>query len=117
MAANLSPEDRPTLKAMVNLDMVGVGDEWRVIGSPELIEVALGEAKELGIAASPFQLSANLGSDHQSFIQVGIPAVFIHRLDDPRYHTPEDRPSFVDPQALEGAGRLGERLLERLAAP
>lgn len=116
MVQELTARERASLRAMINLDMVGVGSEWVVTGSSDLVDLALQEAQGLSIDVRPFQLSVQLGSDHQSFIKAGISAVFIHRRDDPNYHTAQDRAVFVDPQALADAGRLALRLIESLAA-
>jgi aminopeptidase YwaD len=115
LVKRLSEAERRNLKAMVNLDMVGVGSEWLLIGTPRLTELAEAEAEALGIRARVGSIPANTSSDHASFIAAGIPAVFINRSDDPLFHTPQDVSSRVRPQALEEAGRLTQRLVEVLA--
>ncbi|MBI2887554.1 MAG: M20/M25/M40 family metallo-hydrolase [Chloroflexi bacterium] len=115
----LSPEDKSYLKAMINLDMVGVGDRWRVSGSESLRELLTQSAAGLGVSVQVLQSGQRTGggSDHASFLQAGIAAAFIHRQEDPNYHTAEDKADFVDPQALETAGRLAVELIGQLKVP
>jgi aminopeptidase YwaD len=115
--ASLSADDRQVLRGMVNLDMVGVGDQWQLIGSKELVEEVDGEAAGLGLDPVPTELPPGLGADLNSFIAADIPAVLIHRFDDPRYHSAEDQPQFVEPQALEEATELTLLALSVLGRP
>jgi aminopeptidase YwaD len=55
-------------------------------------------------------------SDHASFLDAGIPAVFFYRSEDPRYHTAGDRAEYVEAANLEAAGHLTTRLLNMIAA-
>jgi Zn-dependent M28 family amino/carboxypeptidase len=45
-------------------------------------------------------------NDHASFLAAGVPAVFLYRVEDPNYHTADDRAEFVDPNALAQAGTI-----------
>jgi hypothetical protein len=81
---------------MINLDMVGVGEAWRFGGSDDLVQDALGAANDLGERALPLRGPLSQASDHASFINVGVPALFLYRTDDPNYHTANDRSEFVD---------------------
>jgi aminopeptidase YwaD len=110
--AALTSQGQPSLQAMVNLDMVGVGSEWQLTGSPSLVEKIDQEATALGL--NPVPTEPHLSSDHVSFINAGIPAIFIHRFEDPHYHSELDRAEFVEPQLLEEAAKLA---LLALAAP
>lgn len=113
----LTPEQRQAIRGMVNLDMVGVGDRWRISGSEALVGYVGEVAQALGIAVqlAPGGRGTGGGSDHASFLQAGIPAVFFYRMDDPNYHLPTDQAQFVDPAALEQAGKMVVGLVERLA--
>lgn len=114
--AVLSAEAHRALRAMVNLDMVGVGTAWHAIGSPELVNLMTDVARAAEVLVTPSDLPPGTGSDHASFIERGIPAVFLHRVEDPNWHTAEDRAVYVDPQALEEATRLVVAFLLRLDA-
>jgi len=108
-------QGQPSPQAMVNLDMVGVGDEWQIMASPSLLEKIDQGAAALGLDLVPTE--ARPSSDHLSFMEADIPAVFIHRFEDPRYHTEFDRAEFVEPQLLEEAAKLTLLALGELAGP
>lgn len=114
--SQLSPEERAHMVAMFNLDMVGVGDELLFAGDQRLVDLARQEATYLAQPSSVLRGAQAGGSDHVSFLQAGIPAVFVYRADDPRYHTAADRAEFVDLTNLQVAGRLVVGVLEQLAA-
>jgi aminopeptidase YwaD len=107
---------RQTVRAMLNLDMVGVGNEWRIAGDEALVAQARAVAAALGVEAR-FAQAAGASSDHESFARVDIPVLFLHRTPDPNYHSPRDLPEYVEPDALAVAGQLTLGVLERLAAP
>jgi aminopeptidase YwaD len=115
--ADLSPDERQALEGMINLDMVGVGDQWQLIGSEELVTEVDSEAASLGLDPVPAELPSGLGADQNSFIGAGIPAILIYRSEDPRYHSAEDQAQFVEPQALEEATELTLLALRLLAEP
>jgi aminopeptidase YwaD len=106
-----------SLRAMINLDMVGVGDQERFSGAAHLVDLASEVADAIGFVNYTTNAgSAGGGSDHASFDRAGVPLLFIYRSDDPNYHSPRDRAEFVDPDALALAGRLAIGVLDRLAA-
>jgi aminopeptidase YwaD len=113
--ATLTSQDQPSPQAMVNLDMIGVGTEWQLMGSPSLVEKIDQEATALGL--DPVPTDPHLSGDHVSFMDAGIPAIFIHRFEDPHYHTENDRAEFVEPQLLEEAAKLTLLALAALASP
>jgi aminopeptidase YwaD len=113
--ASLDPEERARLRAVLNFDMVGVGDEnWLLVGSPELTQKASALAQSLGMEVQAGNLPSNTSSDHASFIAAGIPALMLHRQDDNLLHTPQDVVDRVRPELLEEAARLGVSMLESL---
>jgi aminopeptidase YwaD len=113
----LSPDERQALQGMVNLDMVGVGDQWQLLGSDELVAELDAEAASLALDPVPIELSPRSSSDQNSFIGGDIPAILIHRFDDPRYHSAEDQVQFVEPRLLEQATELTLLALRLLAEP
>jgi aminopeptidase YwaD len=113
--ASLASQDQTSPQAMVNLDMVGVGDEWQLLGSSSLVEKIDQGAAALGL--DPVPTEPNLQSDHVSFMDAGIPAVLIHRVEDPRQHTESDLTEFVQPQLLEEAAKLTLLALPELPIP
>jgi aminopeptidase YwaD len=105
------------LKAMLNFDMLSVGDTWPLIGSPEVTDIAVVEAQELGV---PYKVSRtlpdNLGSDQASFAQAGVPAMIFNCFCDANYHTAEDKFEFVSETRLAEAGIMGLGMIETLLA-
>jgi len=113
----LNADERAALRGMVNVDMVGVGDQWQLFGSEELVAEVDAEAASLGLDPVPAEAPTGLSSDYRSFMDADIPAVLIHRVDDPRYHSSEDRAQFVKPQALQEAAELTLLTLRLLGQP
>ncbi|MFN8522348.1 MAG: M20/M25/M40 family metallo-hydrolase [Chloroflexota bacterium] len=114
--STLSEAERSNVVAMINLDMVGVGTVSRFGGSDHLVRSAMAIAGELGQSSRPLGDGTLTGaSDHSSFQRAGVPAVFIHRSEDPNYHGPNDRADLVDPENLHIAGEIALRLIRRLA--
>ena len=112
----LSQESREATLAMINLDMVGVGDRLSFGGDAELVELAIRKAGELGIVAHQLRGGAGSASDHASFQAVGIPSLFVYRSEDPRYHTADDRAEYVQRENLAIAGSIVLDMLDELAA-
>ena len=117
----LTSDEKGRLTAMINVDMVAVGPTLAFAGAEDLVTRALGIADRLQIAkVTRLTAQRTAVSDHVSFISAGLPAIFIHRPDDPNYNTAQDRAQFVKIDALQSVGavslRLIEQLLERQAA-
>jgi aminopeptidase YwaD len=112
---HLSEADRQALRADINLDMVGVGDQWRFGGSNDLVQLALGAANDLGQRALPLSGPLVGASDHASFLTAGVPAVFLYRVEDPNYHTAGDVASLVDANALGQAGAIAIAIAEQVS--
>ncbi len=113
---SLTPVEQETLEAMLNFDMVGVGTQWFFAGSPSMTDLAAAQADERDLdyvvgGSSP------VGSDHASFINADIPAVFFHSffevpIDDPRYHTAEDWAEHVQPTRMAGIAEVGLAVID-----
>ena len=113
---SLTTAQRVGIKAMLNLDMVGVGnDTWALIGDRDLQQAAAEVAGGLGIDAQASGLPSSASSDHASFRDAGIPALMLHRLTDNLLHTPQDVSDRIRPELLEQAARLSVAFLEKLA--
>jgi aminopeptidase YwaD len=113
----LPSADLEAMEAMLNFDMLAVGDTWPLIGSPAVTDVAVVEAQELGL---PYRVSStlpeNIGSDHASFAQAGVPSMIFNCFCDPNYHTSEDKFDFVSEARLGEAGLMGLGMIETLLA-
>lgn len=101
---------------MLNFDMVGVGDRPMVGGSAELVDLAVASADQNGTRVGRLGGGALEQSDQASFLDANIPAIFLHRSDDPNYHTSEDRAKYIDADHLAAAGQLALSLLDRIAS-
>jgi aminopeptidase YwaD len=112
----LRPQEREQITAMLNFDMVGVGDRPMVGGSAELVDLAVATAEQNGTRLGRLGGGALERSDQASFLDANIPAIFFHRSDDLNYHTVEDRAKYVNADHLAAAGQLALALLDRIAA-
>jgi len=112
--SQLPETERRAIVGMINLDMVGVGTESRVGGSPSMVRLAQAAGAASGLRLG--EMGEAGASDHASFIRAGAPGLFIYRSNDPNYHSPNDKAEFIDPANLQIAGQLAldvVRLLER----
>jgi len=116
-AQNLSPDELNSIRGMINIDMISVGNEWVLSGTSALRTAAAQKAAERGFVYSEAEQTPGLGSDHASFLEAGIPAVMLHRREDPNYHTPQDQLQFVDPLLLSQAAEMGFGVLGALLTP
>jgi len=98
------------IKAMINLDMVGSGDDAiMVVGGNSFPEFAeLFDTLTSQYVHVPVKRRwASSNSDHYPFHKAGIPAVFLYAMRGvPTYHTSKDRPETLDPEVMENVGRL-----------
>lgn len=115
---SLSDAQLAKLRGMLNFDMLGAGDgPLLLMGDGNLALLSRASAKELDIDARNSSLPANAGSDHESFARRGIDTVFFMR-DYALLHTPDDTLAQIKLEYLNEAGRVAQRVLERLdAAP
>ena len=79
---------------------------------PEKGQLTVGIPRALG-----FYEKRGFAAEGPVFMDAGIPAIFIHRFEDPHYHTESDRAEFVEPQLLEEAAKLALLALAELASP
>ncbi|HET9476010.1 MAG TPA: M20/M25/M40 family metallo-hydrolase [Dehalococcoidia bacterium] len=112
---SLTSEQVDRLDAMLNFDMLAVGNEWPFIGSPEITALAAANADRLGIAytVEP-ELPENVGSDHINFVEAGVPSIIFNCFCDDHYHSPQDTFEFVVPERLSQAGEIGLGIIDDL---
>jgi aminopeptidase YwaD len=104
-------------EAMLNFDMLSVGDRWPFIGAPELTDIVSQEAAEIGVQPRILPgLPEDLGSDHFNFAQRGVPSIIFNCFCDPNYHTSDDKFEFVQESRLGQAGLIGLGMIEQLLA-
>ncbi len=99
-------------KAMINLDMTGLGT-IEVVGSADLAQQAETTGKEIGIPAARTTWPSNFGSDHQSFQRAGVAAITVTTSELGEFHTPADVLATIDARALEDCGDLAYALIAR----
>jgi len=110
----LDEAERQELRAMLNFDMTGVGEPLLLIGSPELVETAAEAAAGAGVEAEASEPPGGYTSDHSSFLNADLPAIWFFRDVDTVMHTPEDTADRVQPDRMEEAVTLALLLLEEL---
>lgn len=101
---------------MLNLDVTGIGNSVEVIGSGEIARRAIDLAKGLGIPAIPSQLPPNSGSDHESFVNLGVPTVFLSSGDFDTIHTPQDVTGDIEESSLDRVGDSALALIKSMLA-
>jgi aminopeptidase YwaD len=111
----LPDEQRESLLAMVNLDMLSVGDVLQFAGSDALVAQAMRISEQNGWPAERLEGSLRGASDHANFVRIGVEAVFIYRSNDPRYHSSQDTVENVTAENLQAAGTIALGLLDLLA--
>jgi len=105
--SGLTASEKSEIEGMLNFDMLAVGDGWPLSGLIGVADIAAAEAERLGLSYSvETALPEHLGSDHQSFIGAGIPAMIFNCFCDERYHTADDRFEFVEEARLGEAGAM-----------
>jgi Zn-dependent M28 family amino/carboxypeptidase len=105
--ASLSAVQRRSLRGMVSLDRVGVGDVLPICGAtagPDGLEDALLHAAHRAHVVA-VRCAPNRSSDHWSFVLAGLPGVRIGGTPYAGYHSAGDVPSVVNRAQLERAGR------------
>jgi len=119
---SLTAAEEEKLEGVLNFDMVGTGAQWFLAGPSGLSDLAEKEADERGLKSTVSTSSPEqLGSDHASFLNASIPAIFIHSYtrtlaDDPHYHTAEDKPKYVQATLMAEAGEIGLGMIESMLA-
>lgn len=111
---NLSQAERARVKAMLNIDMVAVGNTLYFGGNNTLVQLAFAGASEVGagdVQAMPNSL-VNGSSDHAPFAQAGISVLFFYRGEDPNYHQPTDTSDKIIPSRLGLVGNIVIKVID-----
>ena len=112
--SQLPDADRKAIVGMLNFDMLAVGTDWPFVGTASLTALASQVADSLGIPGRVSDEPAGVGSDHASFIELGIPAILFNCFCDEHYHTALDQFQFIQPERLSQAGEIGVMMAEAL---
>ena len=95
----LSEEERKKITAMLNFDAMGKGNA-SVVGSEGILDQAIEYAADNDIDLTRSDGPAGFGSDHASFINADIPALFFFGDDFSIINSPEDVLEQVDPNVM-----------------
>ncbi len=95
----LAPDEVKSLRAMINLDVVGVSADLELVGDADVVDVARLQGQKVGVKAEPGALPRGAGSDHLSFREAHVPVVMLTRPDG-LIHTPQDTTDRVKVSAL-----------------
>ena len=113
---SLEPDELQDLVAMLNFDALGTGPVAGILGDTDLAEAVLSYGRANGIEVERrLGLSEGTSSDHTSFQDAGVPALFFLADDFSRIHTTDDRLEFIQPELLGNPAALAVRLLDILA--
>lgn len=114
----LSTDQLGRIEAMLNFDMLGVGQGWPFVGSQDLLDLVATEATKLGLKYDlAEELPEDVGSDHANFAARGIPTLMFNCFCDANYHTAADRAESIQVERLQQAGELGLGVLAALLKP
>lgn len=105
---SLNEKEFKDIVAMINMDMVGVGDAVGVMTVEETAESFVADLAEVYLDkfGYPHDRSTSSSSDHEGFELSGIPSVFLDYHEDPYYHTDEDSLDKLDKDNLYKIGNL-----------
>ena len=115
--STLTDEERSNMRAMLNFDMLAVGQGWPLLGSQDMLDIAVVQAEALGLNYRlSNELPGNVGSDHANFARAGIPTLFVNCFCDNNWHTGADRVEAIEPSRIKEAGELGLAVIGALVA-
>lgn len=101
---NRSFKDAPSIDAMINLDMLGTGDQgfYAYTASNEDLNAMLGELSSGLQPVHPQVVSYEpYPSDHRAFYSKEIPSVFFTTGQYSQHNTPKDVPGIIDYRMME----------------
>ncbi len=107
----LSASDRSRVRLAMSLDMLAVGEEPEFAGTEPWVRAAMAFAASQGYSPRDATAEHRGLSDHQSFLDAGIPAVLFHASPDPAYHTARDVIERIQPIFLDLMGNIAINLI------
>ena len=110
----LTDDELDDIRAMINLDALGSGESLRLTGDRWLTRHVSDAAQREGIALTVGRGGRGGGSDHASFRDVGVSAIFFHADDLSRINSPRDTMEYINLDLLGGTMVLVLDLLESL---
>jgi aminopeptidase YwaD len=120
-AASGLAEDFPHIMGVINLDMVGVGSKLLMVKgdrrfrtSDRINGLLEGSAAALGYHLGEYEMPMGL-ADITPLVARGIESSWLFKPDDPRFHTNQDIPDFVNPNDLKATADIVASAILRLA--
>lgn len=101
---SLDKSERNKIAAMINMDMVGVGDElaiWTIGDKPSSVLADLVESYVQKSNINYIPPGVEDRSDHAAFAENGIPSVYFSYEVDPNYHTDNDTIDKIEVENIE----------------
>jgi aminopeptidase YwaD len=107
----MTEDERNALEAYFNYDVTAGETAPQAVGVPDLVDTVENVSATLGIAVGTDTRVEEVPSDHQSFIDIEIPALVLTSPDYSLIHTPDD--TFVNLRrgSLDPIAQLGFELL------
>ncbi|HEY6398913.1 MAG TPA: M20/M25/M40 family metallo-hydrolase [Solirubrobacteraceae bacterium] len=114
-----------SVKAAISVDMIAAGGPLRLVDrihwpdrdretfTPWLTEMLEASATSLGYQLERYQTTS--GADAGRFLAAGVPSAWFWKPDDYRYHSVEDKPYWVDANAIKAAAEIIADTIIRLA--
>lgn len=121
-------EARSNVKAAISIDMIGAGGPLRMVDwihwpdrserarfSQWLMELLECSADRLGYQLERYDTES--GADAGRFLDAGIPTAWFWKPDDFRYHSREDKPAYMDANAVKATAEIVADTLLSVANP
>lgn len=117
--ASMDAGQRKNVAGMMTLDLLAVGPRLHArtmgIGRMTMANHLIASARRVGVTMTYLRDPGSSGwADHEPFEKAGIPAVWIERLPDPRYHTTGDTVSHLERARLRATLAVAEESLRGL---
>lgn len=106
---NLDKNERDKIAAMINMDMVGVGDNvgiWTIGDKASSVMADLAEVYVKKHDLAYLEPDFEDRSDHAAFAENGIPSVYFTYEVDPNYHTDEDTIANMNMENVEAIAKI-----------
>lgn len=117
--ASMSAAERKKVAGMMTLDLLAVGPRLHArtmgIGTRSMANHLIASARRVGVSMTYLRDPGSSGwADHEPYEKAGIPAVWIERLPDPRYHTTGDTVAHLERERLRATLMVAEEAVRSL---
>jgi aminopeptidase YwaD len=106
---HLDKNQKMKMAAMINMDMVGVGDKFAIWTIGDKASATIADLAETYVQKRSFSYnppSVEDRSDHAAFAENGIPAVYFSYEVDHNYHTDQDIINYIDKENVENVSKI-----------